>query len=181
MKAIDLNIAELIQFSPGFVGLQGRRLLIHDLSALGQFRRDLIETVGLENARRILTRKGLFWGQADCAGMERIYTWDNRTELLRAVAELVKISGMAYAEITDLNLDEPAGRFAMKLTCADSSEVEQHRLELGKSPIPVCWVIAGYLSGYASYCIGKAAYFKETQCQGAENPSCILQGKDIDS
>lgn len=181
MKATDLNITELIQFSPGFVGLQGRRLLIHDLHSLGQFRRDLIESVGHNSARRILTRKGLFWGQADCAGMKRLYTWNNTVELLKAVAELVKISGMAYAEVTKVRLQESPLLLEMEVTCADSSEVEQHRLELGKASDPVCWVFAGYLSGYASYCLGKEVYFKELMCQGTEMASCVFKGKDIES
>jgi DNA-binding NtrC family response regulator/predicted hydrocarbon binding protein len=181
MKATDLNIAELIQFSPGFVGLQGRRLLIHDLHSLGQFRRDLIESVGLESARRILTRKGLFWGQADCAGMKRLYTWNDTVELLKAVVELVKITGMAYAEVTEVRFQELPVRLEMEVTCADSSEVEQHRLEMGKAADPVCWALAGYLSGYASYCLGKEVYFKELRCQGTEMASCVFKGKDIES
>ncbi len=181
MKASDLNIAELVQFSPGFVGLQGRRLLLHDLSSLGQFRRDLIETVGEEMARRILTRKGLFWGQADCAAMQRLFTWDSKEELVRAVTELAKIMGMAYAETKSLVLKEGAGAFSMKIVCADSSEVEQHRNESGKALNSVCWVMAGYLSGYASYCLGKNIYFSEIQCQGTEASNCVFIGKDIDS
>jgi DNA-binding NtrC family response regulator/predicted hydrocarbon binding protein len=180
MKASNLNIAELIQFSPGFVGLQGRRLLIHDLSALGQFRRDLIETVGADMARRILTRKGLFWGQADAAGMERLFAWDTKEEHLKAACALMRILGMGYVEITELKLEETSGALLMELACADSSEVEQHRIELGKASGPVCWVLAGYLSGYATYCLGKSVYFTELKCQAAEDSKCIFLGKDID-
>ena len=80
MKAKNLNIAERLEFSKGFVGLQGRRLLIHDLYSMAQFRRDLIETLGSDLARRILTRKGLFWVQADAAAMQRIYQCENTEE-----------------------------------------------------------------------------------------------------
>jgi two-component system response regulator HydG len=181
MKSKDLNIAELIQFSPGFVGLQGRRLLLHDLSALGQFRKDLVETVGEQLARRILTRKGLFWGQADAAGMQRLFTWDSKAELIKAGAELVKILGLAYAEIGKMQLDESKGVISMEIVCADSTEVEQYRNEMGKASSPVCWVITGYLSGYLTYCLGKNVYFSESKCQGAEGDDCIFIGKDIDS
>ncbi|HEX3020318.1 MAG TPA: sigma 54-interacting transcriptional regulator [Chitinispirillaceae bacterium] len=179
MKATNLNIAELIQFSPGFVGIQGRRLLIHDLSSLGQFRRDLIESIGDEMARRILTRKGLFWGQADCSGMKRLFNWEDKHELIRAVAELMKIIGMAYAEVTKLRLDNDA--IEIKIQCADSVEVEQYRNEFGKSLQPVCWVITGYLSGYVSCCLGKNIYFSESLCHGAEASSCTFIGKDLQS
>ncbi len=179
MKSTNLNIAELIQFSPGFVGLQGRRLLIHDLSALGQFRRDLIETTGEEMARRIITREGLFWGQADAAGMQRLFNWESKMELIRAGAELIKILGMAYTDIAKVEYNENSGSFEMELTCADSTEVELYRNEIGKATHAVCWVITGYLSGYMSSCIGKDVYFMETKCQGTESPSCIMIGKDI--
>lgn len=181
MKASNLNIAELIQFAPGFVGIQGRRLLIHDLSSLGQFRKDLIETVGNEMARRILTRKGLFWGQADSAGMQRLFNWEKKEELIRAVAELMKIIGMAYADVTKVVLNPSENTIDMEIQCADSVEVEQFRNEFGVSSHSICWVMAGYLSGYVSYCLGKSVYFSEIQCQGAEASSCILRGKDIDS
>ena len=61
MKANDLNLAELMDFSHGWVGLHGRRLIIHDLSSLAQFRKDLFEALGMEEAQRLLTRKGFFW------------------------------------------------------------------------------------------------------------------------
>ena len=67
MKAEELRLDELVTFREGLVDLHGRRLIIHDTAPLGQFRRDLIEMVGWDDARRILTRKGYFWGQADAA------------------------------------------------------------------------------------------------------------------
>ncbi|MGB7568866.1 MAG: sigma 54-interacting transcriptional regulator [Chitinivibrionales bacterium] len=180
MKASNLNIAELIQFSPGFVGLEGRRLLIHDLSALGLFHRDLMEMVGEEMTRRILTREGLFWGQEDATGMERLFEWDDKEELLRAASSLIKISGAGYAEITGIKLEEAIGSLTMELTCVDSAEVELYRNEFGKAKGPVCWVLTGYLSGYASYCLGKNVYFSESRCQAAEDSKCIFIGKDTD-
>ena len=181
MRAQDLNIAELIEFTPGHVGLQGRRLLIHDLSALGQFRRDLIEMVGEEMARRILTRKGFFWGQADAAGMQRLYTWENTEEWLKAGPELVKISGMAEIEMKITAFGEAPGRFEMELVCTNSVEVEQHRNEMGKTISPVCWALVGYASGYMSYCLGRSIYFIERHCQGTGAPFCVLVGKDVDA
>lgn len=179
MKASSLNIAELIQFSPGFVGIQGRRLLIHDLSSLGHFRRDLIESVGLDMARRILTRKGFFWGQADSAGMKRLFNWKDKNEWIMATAELIEIMGMAKAEVTKLVIEEKI--VDIEIQCTDSVEVEQHHNEFGVSSSPVCWVITGYLSGYTSYCLNQDIYFSESQCQGAKASKCSFTGKNLSS
>ena len=181
MKAQNLNIAELIEFSKGFVGLQGRRLLIHDLSSMGQFRRDLIDSVGNDGARHILTRMGFFWGQADAAAMQRLFQWDGTEEWIKACVELIMISGMASSELSVLDFNESAGVVESEIRCTNSNEVEQHCDERGASEVPICWVIAGYLSGYFSYCIGKNVYFLEELCQAAGAGRCVFRGKDIDT
>ena len=82
MKANELKLDELVDFSDGGLSLQGRRLILHDMHAFAQFRKDLIEMTGLDYARRILTRFGYFEGQADAAAMQRIYKWDTIEEWL---------------------------------------------------------------------------------------------------
>jgi two-component system, NtrC family, response regulator HydG len=62
MKAQDLKIQELVDFSRGKLNLHGRRLVLHDLHALAQLRKDLVEMVGFGQARRILTRLVFFGG-----------------------------------------------------------------------------------------------------------------------
>jgi two-component system, NtrC family, response regulator HydG len=84
-------------------------------------------------------------------------------------------------ELTELKLDRVSRALIMELTCADSPEVEQHRTEFGKAHDSICWVLAGYLSGYASYCLEKNVYFSESKCQAKENLKCVFMGKDIDS
>ena len=96
MKASDLNLAELMQFSEGRVAFHGRRLILHDLHALGQFRRDLIEMMGNEQAQRILTRKGYFWGQSDAAALQQLFEWDNAEEWLTTDG-----CGPSFAELSE--------------------------------------------------------------------------------
>ncbi len=42
MQAKDLRIEELVDFSAGLIQLQGRRLILHDIHAFAQFRKDLL-------------------------------------------------------------------------------------------------------------------------------------------
>ena len=62
MKAEDLRLEDLVSFTEGLVSLHGRRLILHDVHAMAQLRKDLVDTVGMEQSRRILTRFGHFWG-----------------------------------------------------------------------------------------------------------------------
>ncbi len=181
MKAEELRLDELIRFGEGLVDLHGRRLVIHDTASLGQFRRDLIEMVGWDDARRILTRKGYFWGQADAAAMKRLFHWDSVEEWLKAGLRLHRILGVATTEPISFGLDAASGCVSMEFACQDSVEVDECLAELGTADKPCCWVLMGYASGYASYCLGKSVYFVERECRAKGDQRCLAMGMDIDS
>ncbi len=181
MKAEDLKLPELVDFSRGLLSLRGRRLVLHDLRAFAQFRRDLIESVGLDQAKRILTRFGSFWGKADAAAMKRIFQWDDLDELLRAGPQLHALQGAANDLVKSLEIHAETGKFRMELTCHDSGEAEEHLAELGASEAPVCWVMMGYASGYASYCMGRDIYFLEHKCRAMGDHVCAATGMDAAS
>ena len=56
----------------------------------------------------------------------------------------------------------------------DSYEAEQHVHHYGKSAAPVCWSLVGYSSGFASACLGKEIYFRETSCAGQGERHCSV-------
>jgi len=106
MRAETLRFEELINWTDGLLSLNGRRLVLHDIRAMAQFRRDLVETAGAEQARRILTRYGFFWGQTAAAGLLRVFHWESTEELLRACFRLQTIGGLAKATVTTVALGE---------------------------------------------------------------------------
>jgi len=181
MKAQDLVIEELVEFRRGLVDLHGRRLIIHDVHAMAQFRRDIVEMVGRDQARRVFTRFGYFWGQTDAAAMKRIFDWESTAEWLMACAALHMLQGAGEIEAKLLEFDEPAGQMQMELVWENSAESEEHMVELGMGKQPSCWILAGYASGYASYCLGKSVYFVEEKCRVKGDSHCSAIGKDIDS
>ena len=181
MKASDLELSELIDLSDGRIDLHGRRLVLHSIHAMGQFRRDVMQMLGTVNARRIFTRFGLFWGQADAAAMKRIFGWDNMEEWLRAGARLQTLEGIAECVIKKLELDEEKKRLLLECTWYDSGEAEGHLAEVGRADEAICWKLVGYASGFASFCLGKSVYFIERQCQGRGDNYCHAEGRDLDS
>ncbi len=178
MKADDLKLEELIEFSEGAVSLHGRRLVLHSIHAMAQSRKDLVEMVGLDQTRRILTRFGYFWGNADAAAMKRIFEWDSPAEWLAAGPRMHTLQGVAKVTVKSLDMDVAGGRFNMEVTWRDSGEAEEHLIEFGRSDGPVCWMLVGYASGYASFCMGKNVYFIEQKCKGKGNRICTAIGKD---
>ncbi|MDD2708948.1 MAG: sigma-54-dependent Fis family transcriptional regulator [Verrucomicrobiae bacterium] len=178
MKATDLRLKEIIEFSAGRLNLKGRRLVLHDIHAFAQFRKDLLDMAGLDHARRMLTRFGFFWGQADAAAMKRIFEWDNLAEWIKAGAQLHTLQGVNRTVIKSLRIDEPSGQFEMELIWHDSAEAEEHLATVGPAREPICWMMSGYASGYCSFCLNREIYFIETQCTACGKRACAATGRD---
>ena len=178
MKAEDLKLNELVDFSEGWMGLHGRRLVLHDIHAFAQFRKDLVDMVGADSARRMFTRFGYFWGQADAAAMKRIFEWDSIEEWINTGPRLHTLQGVAKTIVKTLEIDPAAKRFLMEVVWHDSAEAEEHMIEIGKSSAPACWMLVGYASGYASFCLDAEVFFVERQCMAAGRRSCMAVGKD---
>ncbi len=178
MKAADLKLDELVKFSEGLLSLHGRRLIFHDVHAFGQFRKDLVDMVGSEYARKVLTRYGYFWGQADAAAMKRIFKWEDRTEWLKAGARLQTLQGVAGTQIRIVELDEMNRTCRIEYVWHNSGEAEEHLSQFGQADSPVCWILSGYASGYSSFCLGFKVYFIERKCRAAGARACIAEGLD---
>jgi DNA-binding NtrC family response regulator/predicted hydrocarbon binding protein len=181
VRAEDLRLEEIIHFSEGSLSLHGRRLVIHDIHAFAHLRKDLFEMLGAESARRILTRFGYFWGHADAAAMKRIFTWDSLEEWVKAGPRMHMMQGVVRVAVRDLKIDAASGRFRMEVLWRDSGEAEEHRISLGESREPSCWMLAGYASGYASFCLDRPVYFLEGKCRAKGDRLCTAVGKDLDS
>jgi len=181
MRAADLRLDELLTFREGSIDFQGRRLVLHSTDAFASLRKDLFEMVGARQARRILTRYAYFWGQADAAAMRRVFKWDTLLDLVKAGPRLHALQGVARWVTKRLDLDEKTGHFFMDVTWHGSGEADEHLAHLGKSEHPVCWMLAGYASGFMSYVLDKNIYFVEQSCRAQGGRVCTAIGKDIDS
>ena len=178
MRAADLELRELVEFSEGRIDLHGRRLTLHSSDGFGQFRKDLIQTAGMEAARHMLTRFGYFWGHADAAAMKRVFAWDSDEEWIRAGARMHGLQGVARASVKALSFDRESGRFRMEATWRGSVEAEEQAQALGRADEPMCWTTVGYASGYASFCMGAPVYFIERKCRVAGDRVCVAEGRD---
>ncbi|OGV65981.1 MAG: hypothetical protein A2498_07165 [Lentisphaerae bacterium RIFOXYC12_FULL_60_16] len=178
MKAHDIQLRELVEFGEGRIDLEGRRLVLHSLNAFAQFRKDLVDMVGMDQARRILTRFGNFSGRADAAAMKRIYQWDSWDEWLKAGPRMHTIQGVTRTHIKQCQANPETGNFNMEVVWHESGEADEHLLEIGRADSPICWMLVGYASGYASFCMGQDIFFVETQCRGCGDAVCTATGKD---
>jgi DNA-binding NtrC family response regulator len=183
MDLEHLNLAELLDFRPdqGIIRLHEQRVVILSAAAMGLLRKELIDTLGLETARRLMLRFGYADGYHDAVSLRARSRWANPLEGLRAGAVLHRLEGIVRAEITRVDHDPTSGRFEEEVVWHDSYAAEQHVHHYGKSDVPVCWSLAGYASGYVSACLGQEIYFRESECLAQGVPKCSVVGRDAAS
>lgn len=179
----QLRLAEVLDFQPalGVIRFYEQRVVILSAAAMGLLRKELIDTLGVDTARRLLLRFGYADGYHDAVNLRDRSNWANPLDGLRAGAILHRLEGIVRAEFITLDADEQTGRFEASVLWHDSYVAEQHLSHYGKSTVPTCWSLAGYASGYASACFEREIYFRETECAGQGAARCAGIGKDARS
>jgi DNA-binding NtrC family response regulator/predicted hydrocarbon binding protein len=178
-----LHLAELLDFRPdqGIIRLHEQRVVILSAAAMGLMRKELVDTLGQEAARRVLLRFGFADGYHDAVNLRARSNWASPLEGLYSGAMLHTLEGIVRADVQQAEYDEESGRFEEEVTWHDSYEAEQHVHHYGRSPTPVCWSLVGYSSGFVSACLGKEIYFRETACAGQGERHCSAIGRDVNS
>ena len=178
-----LQLAELLDFRPdeGIIRLHEQRVVILSAAAMGLLRKELIDTLGPNTARRLLMRFGFADGYHDAVSLRDRAAWSTVVEGLRAGANMHTLEGIVRAEMTSDDFDPDTGRFEAEAEWHDSYEAEQHLHHYGASAQPVCWSLVGYASGYASACCEREIYYRESSCLGQGKKLCTIVGRDVAS
>ena len=174
-----LQLAELLDFRPdlGVIRLHDQRVVILSAAAVGLLRKELIDRLGRDVARRLLLRFGYADGYHDAVNMRERSARSDPVDALRAGFVLHTLEGIVRVEIVRLERDN-SGRFDAEFSWHDSYIAEEHLHHYGQSTEPVCWSLIGYATGYASACLGQEVYFRETECLAQGAKYCRVIGRD---
>src|SRR4051794_27594455 len=84
------HLAEFVDFRPdqGIIRLHEQRVVLLSAAAMGLLRKELIDTLGIETARRVFLRFGYADGYHDAVSMRDRSKWSSPLEGLRAGAVL---------------------------------------------------------------------------------------------
>jgi DNA-binding NtrC family response regulator len=178
-----LDLAQVLDFRPdqGIIRLHEQRVVILSAAAWGLLRKELIDTLGLDAARRLMLRFGYADGYHDAVSLRDRSQWASPLEGVRAGIVLHRLEGIVRGDIIKLVHDTTSGRFEEEVVWHDSYVAEHHVHHYGKSHAPTCWSLVGYASGYVSACLGREIYFRETECLGQGADKCSAIGKDAES
>ncbi|WP_428262704.1 sigma 54-interacting transcriptional regulator [Haliangium sp.] len=179
MKADDLHILELLDPAPetGSIKFKNRRMLLWDADAFGHLRRELIECLGMLQARSVLKRFGFANGYRDALTTGELFRWDDDREWWLSCPALQSREGKVLPRPQHLVVDRDRGVFEVEVVWRHSYEAEQHRRVFGQVDAPVCWTLAGYASGFSSALMGEEVYAVETECMAMGGATCRVVGK----
>src|SRR4029078_8209849 len=123
----DLHLAELLDFRPdqGIIRLHEQRVVILSAAAMGLMRKELVDTLGPETARRVVLRFGFADGYHDAVNLRARSNWTSPVHGLRAGAMLHTLEGIVRADVRRLDYDDATARFEEKVTSHRSYDVEQ--------------------------------------------------------
>lgn len=177
------DLCEQLKFSPeqGVIFLGENRVLLSNFALFEVMRRELIESLGLEKARGVLTRMGYSAGYQDAELVgQSIRAGGNAYDVLTAGPALHAIEGWVSVEPVELEIDVAKGHYYAEFIWRESSEAQIHHALYGISTDPVCWIQCGYAAGYGSRFMGRRLLYKEVRCSGAGEHHCTIIGKPVE-
>jgi|SRR5262245_61232280 len=179
MNLEELKLLELLKADEesGVIRFKHRRMLIFDADAMGILRKELVETLGLERARRTLTRFGYACGYRDALTSKDLFDWESDADWLAAGPRLHTLEGIVQVRLLRSQMDRQAGVYVAEAEWMHSYEAEQHLRHIGRSDSPVCWTLTGYASGHASAVFGNEVYAFEKECIGKGDTRCLVEAR----
>lgn len=175
MEDQQFRFPELLRFEPdqGEVLFFGSRKLIFQADALGELRKELLNSLGEEIARGVLTRFGYQCGYKDAEALKSVFA--DRQGWILAGPLLHSWQGVVRAQNEELQFDDCGRLVVMRGSWSHSYEAEQHLRIYGPAREPVCWTLVGYASGYATSVLGYEVLCLETACTARGDSSCIYE------
>jgi two-component system response regulator HydG len=179
MALRESPLLDLLRFdgAEGTIRWKHRRMLLLDADAMGLLRRELIDTLGLAAAKRILTRFGYACGYRDALTSKELLQWKDEDELWELGPWLLTQEGIAVVRVLHSRIDAANNIFEVDAEWFNSYEAEQHRQHIEPiSDSPVCWTLTGYASGHSSAIFGREVFYYEKECLGKGDKRCFVVG-----
>ncbi|MBT0962952.1 sigma-54-dependent Fis family transcriptional regulator [Denitromonas iodatirespirans] len=176
------DLTECLFFSPGDgrIWLDDQRMVLVHNTSLGALRRELIERLGHERARGLLTRAGYVSGVQDAQLVRERWVDADPAAIFVAGTRLHSLEGVVKVEVVKLEFDPPRGTYNGEFLWHHSSEDDQHIAAYGVGTEPACWMQLGYAMGYVTTLLGKLTIFREVECRSMGHEVCRVLGRTAD-
>ncbi|MCC4114988.1 sigma 54-interacting transcriptional regulator [Aromatoleum toluclasticum] len=176
------DLAKRLRFAPqqGRIWLDDQRMLLLHVSSLGALRQELIEGIGKEAARGLITRIGYQAGARDAEMTKKVRAASGTFDDFLAGPQLVSLEGIVHCEPVALDIDVERGHYFGDFYLIDCAEDEAHIGSYGIGQEPVCWMLVGYACGYTSTFMGRPILWRELECRSMGHHKCRVVGKPVE-
>ncbi|SAM31524.1 sigma-54-dependent Fis family transcriptional regulator [Pseudomonas sp. 1 R 17] len=173
------ELTDCLFFSPedGRIWLNDQRMVLLHGSSFGALRREVIERLGLEQARGLFTRTGYVSGARDARLIRERWPQADAAAVFRAGTHLHTLEGMTKVEPLHFKFDADSGFYEGEFLWHHSCEADEHVGAYGIGQDPVCWTETGYAIGFVSGLFGQMVIFREVECRGMGHRCCRVIGK----
>ena len=169
-----------LTFDAGRILLNDHRMVLMHTHAMGALRKELMDTLGLDRARGVLTRMGYASGSKDAELARKLLPEANDEDLLMMGPRLHTLEGVVHVKPIKLDIDIRQRRYYGEFLWENSHEAEEHLKLFGIHPEPVCWTQIGYASGFTSEIMGRFIAYREVECKARGDRHCRIIGKPIE-
>ena len=179
------NLVDLmgrLQFSTsdGRIWLDDQRMLLVHAKALGALRKELIDTVGVDVTRGLMTRMGYYAGVCDAQLARKVRVKASLNDMFAVGPQMHCLEGIGHSEVIRLDIDVARGSHYGEFLWTSPVEDEEHLRHFAVGTEPACWMQTGYASGYSSEFMGRPILYREVECQAMGQMACRIVGKPVE-
>jgi two-component system response regulator HydG len=182
MRAEDLRPREMVceEGETGLPMVGAHRVISLGIPTLARLKKDLLRAVGPQKASIIFTRLGYEWGLAQANQIRQLYDFDSTEEWFKAGSALRRCSGLASEQLETIEYIPEKNHLRFSGVWRDSFEMILSLPEGLQSAVPVCQVLTGLVSGYASRVFEMEILVRETECQAMGASECRFEGRPVE-
>ncbi|MBI4987691.1 MAG: sigma 54-interacting transcriptional regulator [Rhodocyclales bacterium] len=173
------ELASRLRFSydNGRIWLGETRMILLHSAAMASLRKELVDSLGAERARGVLTRTGYASGARDAELARKLCPNASDADVLGMGPLLHTLEGIVTVRTVQLDIDIAEGRYYGEFLWDNSFEADTHSELFGVDTGPACWMQTGYACGYTSTVMGRSILYKETDCRASGAHACRIVGK----
>jgi two-component system, NtrC family, response regulator HydG len=175
----DISRHLRFESSTGSVWQNDQKVMVLPVSIYESLRIKLIESLGLEDARKMYTTEGYEMGQIDAMRSQKL-RGKNLHSFIAAGPQLLALKGIGMVDPLAFKVDTEEGIINIEAEAIGSIEADVLINSYGVGDAPACWFIAGHASGFFSWIMGKSVLFREVECRAMGHSRCRLIGKPLD-
>jgi DNA-binding NtrC family response regulator/predicted hydrocarbon binding protein len=170
-----------LRFMPdsGQIWLDEQRMIMVHAGAMGELRRELIETLGHDRARGVLTRMGYASGTRDAVFVRRLFPNASDNDVYIMGPQLHNLEGIVNVRPVKYEMNVARGICEGEFIWENSYEAEIHRAHYGVDTAPACWMQIGYAAGYTSQLFGSFVLYREVECCAKGDRHCRIIGRPV--